>query len=354
MGSDVNLTPYLEELEARIDPAVEDDLRQQWLTFLEGRGTDPIFTPARQRKAPATLAWPSITVNQAMADQRAMALQQLRGLSDTLEAGSGQMLCVRCNYGVGILPTLFGARLFMMEDEQNCLPNVWPLDGGIAGIRRALEAGVPGFRQGLGEKVLTMGAFFNELIAPYPNLRRHLHIYHPDLQGPMDICELLWGSSIFTDMIDQPETVHAMLALIVETYTRFLREWLRIVPPLSGAHDAHWGLYHKGHIMLRDDSAMNLSPPMFREFIFPYDQQLITAFGGGCVHFCGRGSHYIAILSTMQGLNGINMSQPDYNDMEAIYTHTVDKGIPLLGFNRQFAQTALAAGRDLNHLVHCW
>ncbi|MCF7838105.1 MAG: hypothetical protein K9N49_05700 [Candidatus Marinimicrobia bacterium] len=45
------------------------------------------------------------------------------------------------------------------------------------------------------------------------------------------------------------------------------------------------------------------------------------------------------------------MSQPHLNDMEIIYRHTVDRGIPLLGFSRAAALEALAAGRDLRHLV---
>ena len=38
---------------------------------------------------------------------------------------------------------------------------------------------------------------------------------------------------------------------------------------------------------------MNLSPDMFMEFIFPYNQRLFDIFGGGGDHFCGRGDHFI-------------------------------------------------------------
>jgi hypothetical protein len=146
--------------------------------------------------------------------------------------------------------------------------------------------------------------------------------------------------------------VHALLKLVTETYIRFMSEWEKIVPP-KGTHAAHWGLLHKGRIMLRDDSAMNLSPEMFDTFIRPYDQRLLSVFNGGVIHFCGRGDHYIASLSEMTGVNGVNVSQPHLNDMERIFQNTVDKGIPLLGLRRDAADAALARGRDLHGRVHC-
>lgn len=113
-------------------------------------------------------------------------------------------------------------------------------------------------------------------------------------------------------------------------------------------------MMHEGVIMLRDDSAMNLSPAMFEEFVKPYDQRLLDAFGGGAIHFCGRGDHYIDSMCAMPGMHAIAMSQPDYNDMEVIYGATVDRGINLIGLNRTAAESALAAGRDLHGRVHCW
>jgi hypothetical protein len=70
----------------------------------------------------------------------------------------------------------------------------------------------------------------------------------------------------------------------------------------------------------------------------PYDKRLLDTFGGGAVHFCGRGDHYIPDLCSLEGVYGINMSQPECNDMETIYRATVDRGIPLLGFSRARAE----------------
>ncbi len=98
---------------------------------------------------------------------------------------------------------------------------------------------------------------------------------------------------------------------------------------------------------------MNLSPEMYDEFIRPYDGRLLRELGGGGVHFCGRGDHYIASLSSMEGVYAVPMSQPELNDMEVIYRNTVDKGIKLIGFSSKAAEAALQSGRDLHGHVQC-
>ena len=82
-------------------------------------------------------------------------------------------------------------------------------------------------------------------------------------------------------------------------------------------------------------------------------QRLLDEFGGGAIHFCGRGDHYIASLSEMNGAYAIQMSQPEYNDMETIFAHTADKGIGIVGLDRRAADEAVARGRDLRGRVHC-
>jgi hypothetical protein len=196
-----------------------------------------------------------------------------------------------------------------------------------------------------------MGDRFAEIALRYPKIGRYVHIYHPDLQGPMDICELLWGSSIFYDLVDRPELVLGLLELVTETYARFMRRWAQIIP-FRPSGNVHWGFYHKGSLMLRDDSAMNLSSTMVRRFVLPYDQHLLDAFGGGAIHFCGKGDHFIEAMAALRGLYAVNLSQPELNDMERIYSNTIDRDINLLGLNDGAVKQAQQRGRDLRGRVH--
>ena len=105
-------------------------------------------------------------------------------------------------------------------------------------------------------------------------------------------------------------------------------------------------------IVLRDDSAMNLSPELVEEFILPHDGRLLEEFGGGAVHFCGRGDHYIERLSQMRGLHAVNMSQPECNDLGTILEHTAGKGINLIGLDPAAADRARRDNLPLNGRVH--
>lgn len=341
----------LEDLEERIDPQQETALHQQWRDFLEGRRREGVFGPRRNQPSPPKVEWPRISVNSALEDYDAMALQQFGAASRALEVGAGSVLNVRCNYGSSIVPLLFGVKPFLMDESLDTLPTSEPLND-LEAIQRLLDEGIPDLNTGYGERVFDMAHRFDEIASEYPKIRQYVQIYHPDLQGPMDICEVVWGSTVYLALFERPRLVHKFLDLVTETYAAFLRAWTAIVPFRQG-YNAHWGYLYPGNIMLRDDSAMNLSPAMFDEFVRPYDQRLLDEFGGGAIHFCGHGDHYMPSMTDMAGVHAIHMSQPEYNDMEAMFRSTVDRGINLLGLRRDAAKAALASGRPLCGRVHC-
>ena len=347
------LDKYLQDLESRINPAAEEDLYKEWKKFCDGEQNSEIFTPRRNIKNPPCVEWPDISINSALEDYESMALHQLKECSDIVAEGSGRLLTVRCNYGTGILSSIFGSELFIMDEELETLPTTKPIISDEEDIVELLERGIPDLNHGLGGRVFKMAEKYKELMEDYPKINRFVHIYHPDLQGPMDICELLLGSNLFTALIDNPELIKKLLQLITDTYLAFMQQWQEYVP-FHQEYAFHWSMLHKGNIMLRDDSAMNLSPEMFDEFIRPYDQKLLSQFGGGAIHFCGKGDHFISKMTQMNGLYAINLSQPEYNDMEIIYKNTVDKGIKLIGLEREVAEKALEDDRSLNNCVHCW
>ena len=344
---------YLQDLERRIDPRVEEALFEQWKVFAGGGFKEPIFSPRRPAPIPPSVEWPHVLVNDALADFEAMAMQQLEGCSKALAEGSGALLAVRCNYGTAILPSLFGGELFLMDREIDTLPACRPLPGGSDAIKRLLDRGVPDLNAGQGGAVFGMGQYYKELFEGYPRLSEHVHIYHPDLQGPMNVCEMLWGGSLYVDLYDKPDLVKDFLSLITETYICFMRRWNELFPPLDG-FAVHWSMLHRGCIMIRNDAATNLSPAMYEEFVRPCDERLLHEFGGGGIHFCGRGDHFIAKVAEIPGVHAVNITQPHLNDAETIFQNTIDRGIQLIGFERQAAEQALRQGRDLRGNVHCW
>ncbi|MBN1942119.1 MAG: hypothetical protein JW849_02385 [Phycisphaerae bacterium] len=346
------LTRCMDDLAARIDPAEESAIHSAWVNFLDGRCGEEFFVPPARTPRPPKIDWPDVLLNDAIEDYELMLLSQFRIASDELTAGSSNCLGVRCNYGSGILPTLFGCDLFIMPRETDTLPTAVPLHDREK-IQAVFDAGVPDFRAGLGEKVLHCVEQFQAVFEKYPILKEYVALYHPDWQGPIDIAEVVWGSEIFYAIFDEPDFVRSFLDLMTQTYAQSARAWFTRVPPTSNGQPAtHWQVMHKGTLVLREDSLMNLSPETYVDLIRPLDQALFDEFGGGAIHYCGRGEHFIPAMCEMKGLHGMNLSQPDMNDMEVIYQNTVDKGIPLLGLDRQEVDRAVKAGRPLRGWVH--
>lgn len=341
----------LEDLERRLDTTTEDDFIAQWRSFLFNKFDGEIFTPYRKNITNPNIELPSIHINDALDNLELMLQAQLVMASNALSARN-LIPCIRANYGTGILSSLFGAELFIMPRETNTLPTTKTFND-TEKIRSLIETGIPALTNGLGQRVFDFGEFCAEALAPYPLVKKYVQVYHPDTQGPLDIAELLWGGDMFYAMYDEPDLVHSFLKLISDTYTAFLEKWFTIFPSVSDMN-CHWStFYFLGHILIRNDSAMNLTPDFYKEFALPYDSALLKHFNGGAVHFCGRGDHYIESLCSIPELSAINMSQPHLNDMETIYRNTVDKGVKMLDFSREYAQKALTRPNGLNHNVHC-
>ena len=343
------LTRCLDDLENRLVPEQEERILGEWRRFSDGDFDGDIFTPRREPSEPG-FEWPKVRVNEALDDYQAMALQQYGLCSDQLAQGAGTVLNVRCNYGSSLLPSQFGVEPFIMGNELDCLPTSRPLHDSDA-VRRLVDAGVPDPRAGLVPTVLEMAERFLEIGRRFPKIGRYVQLYHPDTQGPLDITEVVWGSEVLAAMYTEPELVSDFISLATETYIQFMRIWQDMVPFRSGGN-AHWGFFFKGNLMLREDSVMNISPSLYRDLVRSHDQQLLNEFGGGAAHFCGRGDHYIEALCEMNGIHAVAMSQPEYNDMDVVFSNTVDKGINLIGLARSAAEDALRKGRSLRGRVH--
>lgn len=332
------LVALLGLLESAIDPATEDVLERAWLGFtFDRRAPIPdLFLPSRG--GPRALEFPppppvNDTLPATAEGYALMLIGQYANCLAALRGGGGAPMVVRANYGTGILPSVLGCGVYVMPPEANTLPTAIPL--GRGGAEALLMRDIPPVTAGYGGQAFEIGALIKEIAARYPKIGRYVHVAHPDLQGPIDGAEVIWGSDLFFGVYDRPELAHALLGRVCETYIRFMDAWGELFP--AGDHGFHGGMMYRGTLMLRNDSAMNFSAEMFAEFIQPCDRLLLERCGGGAMHFCGRGDHYIAALCRTPRLYAVNMGQPRLNDPETIFRHTVDRGIKLIGTERAFA-----------------
>ena len=328
----MNLSEYtsalLSDIEGRIVPEVEDDYIDQWNRFWRGSSDDIIFSPMRKNVSESGIEIKNIHINDALNDYELMLDMQLANVSNELKRGKNA-LSIRANYGTGIITSLFGAKIFEMPRSQNTLPTTRSFNDSDI-IREIVGRGVPSIHKGFGKKVFEFGEICLEVFKNYPKISKYVYMYHPDTQGPLDIAELLWGSEMFYAMYDDPDLVHTAMRLFTDTYVSFLDKWFEMYPNRAELN-AHWGILMRGNICLRDDSAMNLSPDLYEEYALRYDKYLLERYNGGIVHFCGRGDHYVHLLTASPHLTGINLSQPHLNDMEKIYASAFGNGKKILG-----------------------
>lgn len=342
----LNLTPYLEDIERRINIDEEEAIWAAWRAFAEGKNTQGPFAPPVRTPSKPTVEWKHVNVNDALEDEDLMLLSQLERCHAALSGRSNTIMIMRANYGVGNISRLFGAEPFIMPYEMDTLPNVRPIPGGADAIRRLLDQDIPDMNSGGNHHIWSVGEKLAEIRRKYPKIGRYVNIDSPDGQGPMDNCELLWGSDIFCDLYEEPELVHAFLRRLTDTIRVFFEKWQSIVPNEAGLA-SYFGRVALGGIVLRNDSAMNLSPDFFKEFITPYDGELLQHFGGGIVHFCGRGDHFVPHLAKLPGLTGVDMSQPHLNDMQIILSALIDQGINLFVPAGDYS----LEGHDLPHIT---
>jgi hypothetical protein len=60
-------------------------------------------------------------------------------------------------------------------------------------------------------------------------------------------------------------------------------------------------------IWMSDDDAVLVSPRIYAEFVVPYNAKVLSAFGGGIIHYCGNANHQIDNFLNTQGLLGLNV-----------------------------------------------
>ncbi len=330
ISKEVELKACMDRLEEAINPEWEARKLEVWKSFLDFDLFEGGFRFGEATAAGCEhLGWPRILTNQAIRDPEKMLVRQLGMVYAVTCKGSHEVPNIRCDYGTGILSSLFGAEVFWMPDELDTLPTTKVFEAGEA-LSRLLEAGEPDLESGWGGRVFETAEYFKEQLAAYPKMREAIWIYHPDLQGPMDIAELMLGGDLLLAFYDRADDVKAIMDLITATYIKFMRRWFGVVPPHEdGKYMAHWGRLFKGQVVLREDSLVNLSPEMYTEFVRPYDQRILDEFGGGAIHFCGKCDHAVGLMTEQRGLNAVNPSQPELNDFRKIYDATIGRGLVL-------------------------
>jgi hypothetical protein len=242
------------------------------------------------------------------------------------EVGDDLPCTVRANFGCVLIASMFGARIEQVEDNPPWVRNYETRQEFVAALQRdPLD-----FTQGWCPRVVERYEFYRATLAPYPELASLIKLVLPDLQGPMDTVELLRGSELYIDFYQDRELVADALAKVAAAqigFARYLSPYVSDGP--SGWTHQH-GFAVRGPVLLRVDSAIMLSPRMYREQIAPHDEHVLRELGGGGLHSCGNVSHIAAEYLNVPSSQCLDLGQPDLNDLDKLYALAQQRRIPLL------------------------
>jgi len=148
-----------------------------------------------------------------------------------------------------------------------------------------------------------------------------------DCQGPLTTAlQIIGYDKMCYWMYDHPNQVHRLMQQVTDA----LIDWVRLQKQVAGQStdgDAYVlgikipeGL---GGVWISDDDNVIFGADLYREFVVPYNSRVLTAFGGGCIHYCGNADQHIENYLRTEGLCGVHNLNLDDLDGAARMRHAL-------------------------------
>jgi hypothetical protein len=326
-----DLTRLLERLSGSLDG---DDRAAIDARFRRALSFEPLDRPPLVVSYPYPPGEPLQPVphREIFADPRAMLYNELLHAFDTSILLRGQMgddlpLTVRPNFGTVLIASMFGAQVEQTGDNPPWIRH----DGAMAIPLEAIAESDPSdLMRGWVPRVIETYEVYHELLDGYPELKPHVRIVLPDLQGPLDNLALIRGSGVFLELATEPAAVDRAMATLAATQVALARRLGRwTTEPHPGFCHQH-AVMLRGNILLRNDSSIMLSAAMYREQVGPHDEHVLRELGGGGLHACGAVGHLVDAWLELPSLCSLDLGQSELNDAEAIHQKATAREVPLI------------------------
>lgn len=141
-----------------------------------------------------------------------------------------------------------------------------------------------------------------------------LLITNPVMTGPIDTVNYLLGSTVLMEWLyTEPDTVHGLLAKVIDTIVVMVRA----LRSAGGAgHPLHFGCVRGGFDMCSEVRSL-LSRPIYEGFEAPYLRRIGEACGPYAIHSCGSWERTVPSALDDPNLRAMN-SQIKENDLQAL------------------------------------
>jgi len=281
------------------------------------RGEEPDYLPLLCESVGQPWDGRDYTLAEQAIDLDKMLHEALVVVERQLPVKSDSVLSIRPQFGVGTLTTPFGC-----EYELSAKYGApWVLTHPPKERLAWLEPEVLDLQLGPHRWACLFTECFSLVLGD------RLPVYMADTQGPFDIAHQVRGHDIFTDLYDDPPFVHHLMELTTHVYIEVSRQFKNALdePDSSGHHSGNLAMEDCG-VRLCDDSGVLLPPALLEEFVFPYHQRALAAFGGGWVHFCGRAPQLVDGYLQIPEVKALNFGQPEMYDPAEIMPRVLEAG----------------------------
>jgi hypothetical protein len=148
----------------------------------------------------------------------------------------------------------------------------------------------------------------------------------PTLSSALNIGVNLYGQKLLLAMITDPEAAHHDLKLINDLICELHRWYLANIPieqlqPVVAA----WRTQPRGFGQLCGCTCHLISADIYREFIEPLDDELLSVYpNGGMIHLCGAHTQHIPIWRDMKSVRAIQVNDRASEDLEIYFNELRD------------------------------
>ncbi len=223
-------------------------------------------------------------------------------------------------YGTGVLGSGFGVPIVFQDymDPAVDLPR-------ISDVGQIKELQMPDPRKdGLMPRVMNAIRYMRE--------KTDLPVGVTDCQGPLTTAlQVIGYENMIYWMHDHPDMIHELMQRVTDA----LIDWVKVQKEAAGQKldDDAYVLGVKipsgfGGVWISDDDSVIFGTDLYREFVVPYNSQVLKAFGGGAIHYCGNANQHIDNYLQTEGLTAIHNLNLDDLDGAAKMRHALaDKGV---------------------------
>src|SRR5690606_31459278 len=123
-------------------------------------------------------------------------------------------LTVRANFGTVVVASMYGAPVRQVGEDP---PWIVHTDDHAILLGDVLNQDPHDLARGWAPRVVETMQAYHETLSQVPELRDLIRVVLPDLQGPFDSLELILGSGVYADLVEEEDKVDAALDAISKT-----------------------------------------------------------------------------------------------------------------------------------------